>query len=264
MNIEHAFSSVGIHDFAAIPADMLPLLSGKKIPADIKSAIVSVFPYYTGAYPERNISLYAVGTDYHHVVGNMLKALCSELLKLFPDARFMPYVDSSPIDEVLAAGRAGLGDVGDNGLLITESWGQLVFIGCVLTTVEADKLKLPQKQSPALCLHCGACTSACPTGALAHDGFSRLKCRSELTQKKSPISDSEAEQIALGGFVWGCDICLLSCPYNKSPAITYIDAFKSNLLPRLTPESIVSESNRAYYWRGKELLLRNIELTTRL
>lgn len=55
-----------------------------------------------------------------------------------------------------AAARAGLGVVGDNGLLIHPLYGSYVFIGELVTD-------LPLKgvgQEPEGCLHCGRCAAA--------------------------------------------------------------------------------------------------------
>ncbi len=42
------------------------------------TVIVCLFPYYTGEFEGRNISRYAIVTDYHLVAGTMLKCSCRQ------------------------------------------------------------------------------------------------------------------------------------------------------------------------------------------
>jgi epoxyqueuosine reductase QueG len=63
---------------------------------------------------------------------------------------------------------------------------------------------------------------------------------------------------------WGCDTCQDVCPMNKNPAITPISFFHKDIISVLTSEVINSMtdeefSQRAYSWRGKNTILRNLE-----
>ena len=107
---------------------------------------------------------------------------------------------------------AGLGVLGDNGLLITPRWGSFVFIGEIITLSEAPPEPAPLK----FCAHCGRCSAACP---------SPDSCLSALTQKKGALSAGEEELIRRSGSVWGCDICQLACPCNDGAEETAIPEF---------------------------------------
>ena len=71
------------------------------------------------------------------------------------------------------------------------------------------------------------------------------------------------------GSVWGCDICQEAAPTRrraKSGSIyTKIPYFLRSLTPRLTKELVLSMSEedfvkRAYSWRGRDTILRNLEI----
>ena len=232
-----------IEYFAVVPFDkcivinepMLRRHFGETMP---KSVIVFIVPYYTGDYPERNVSLYAVSKDYHAY----FKSLYAEL-----PFNFKGYADSSPIAEVHIAAAAGLGIIGDNGLLINEKYGSFVFIGEIITDHEFDTYD--EIKPIRTCNHCGKCKSACP---------SKVQCLSAITQKRGNLTDDEITLIRNSGIAWGCDICQTVCPHNKNIPLTDIDFFYEDI------RSVVDEDceieNRAYEWRGKKCIHRNIKL----
>ena len=105
----------------------------QRIPQDAASVLVCLFPYYTGEHKERNISRYAMVTDYHMIAGEYLNRFCKALQEVFPQNQFEPFTDNSPIREVSAAFHAGLGRRGKNGLILHPKYGSYVFIGEVVT-----------------------------------------------------------------------------------------------------------------------------------
>lgn len=54
----------------------LPCRAMQRIPQGAQSVLVCLFPYYTGAHCERNISRYAMVTDYHQIAGEYLERMC--------------------------------------------------------------------------------------------------------------------------------------------------------------------------------------------
>ena len=65
--------------------------------------------------------------------------------------------------------------------------------------------------------------------------------------------------------VWGCDLCQTVCPYNKAPRVTPIAFFKEALIPHLTLDILESMndgafSERAFAWRGRKTVERNLRL----
>lgn len=190
--------------------------------------IVCVVPYYAGSAPG-NIALYARGADYHTVLGGRLRAACRELSAAFAHAAFRPFCDASPVREVVAAARAGLGRIGRHGLLITPEHGSYVFIGEIVTDLP---LLCDAPQSAAYgdgCGDCRECLRACPSGALGGDGLLRERCVSWITRMRDP--SPEQLRLARGaGYVRGCDICQLACPQNRDAAHTSEPEFCEGLI----------------------------------
>lgn len=232
----------------------------QRIPQDAASVLVCLFPYYTGEHKERNISRYAMVTDYHMIAGEYLKRFCEALQEVFPQNQFEPFTDNSPIREVSAAFHAGLGRRGKNGLILHPKYGSYVFIGEVVTDLV---LQPDQPLNPGECIGCGKCQKVCPQGALRSDGSVCLeRCRSHITQKKGELTDWEIGQIQDGGLIWGCDICNDACPMNQeAKVLTPVPEFLESAVAVLDAQ--IAErllKTRAYNYRGKKTILRNIQL----
>ena len=96
----------GICRFADLPP-LLECRAKQRLPENAQSVLVCLFPYYTGEHPERNISRYAMVTDYHLIAGKYLQRFCEALRQQFPNNRFEPFTDNSPVPEVRSALLAG-------------------------------------------------------------------------------------------------------------------------------------------------------------
>ena len=232
----------------------------QRIPQDAASVLVCLFPYYTGEHKERNISRYAMVTDYHMIAGEYLNRFCKALQEVFPQNQFEPFTDNSPIREVSAAFHAGLGRRGKNGLILHPKYGSYVFIGEVVTDLV---LQPDQPLNPGECIGCRKCQNVCPQGALQSDGSVCLeRCRSHITQKKGELTDWEIGQIQDGGLIWGCDICNDVCPMNQeAKVLTPVPDFLES--PVAVLDAQIAErllKTRAYNYRGKKTILRNIQL----
>ena len=242
--------------FDKIKDGLIECRAKNRLPENPKTVIVACFPYLLdeSAYENGNISKYAVVTDYHAVALARLKTAVEELEGLYPNEKFAFFADNSPIPEVSAACYAGLGARGENTLLITEKYGSYVFIGEIVTTAELEFSESEIKS----CIKCGKCRNFCPSGAISETGFERKLCLSEITQKKGALTPEEERLMKECGCVWGCDICQNVCPMNKNAAATQIEEFLSS------PEAIVSQGceleGRAYEWRGRKVIERNISI----
>ncbi len=229
---------------------------------EIRSAVVFLVPYYVDG-EDGNISLYARSGDYHFYCDALFGRILPEMEARF-GGRFLGFADKSPIEENIAAAGAGLGVLGDNYMLINQKYGSFVFIAEILSTIEPEALGFRGEVAQARgCLHCGACIRACP--AQSHGG----ECLSALTQKKGALTPEQEDYIREYGSVWGCDLCQTSCPMTKKAVengvCTPIDFFKENRISLLTEERLNAMSKeefrfRAFSWRGKQTLLRNLAL----
>ena len=129
-------------------------------PEKSKTVIVACFPYLLddSVYKYRNISKYAVVTDYHKVAVERLTKAADMLREVYCENEFEVFADNSPIPEVRAACAAGLGVCGLNTLLITEKYGSYVFIGEIVTDLEIGAVAAEHKS----CIGCGKCEKHCP------------------------------------------------------------------------------------------------------
>ena len=226
-----------------------------------KSVIIFLIPYYTGG--GKNISCYATSRDYHIAIKEISSRLIELLSDKFPEAHFRAYGDHSPLDERHAAIAAGLGILGESGLLINEKYGTYVFIADVVTDIEPALLGA--KTTPEelrFCHRCQACKKACPTGILRGES---AQCLSFITQKKGELSEEEAALMRKYNTAWGCDVCQSVCPYNKDAKLTPIPFFYEERIDNLSGEILSAMSKeefktRAFAWRGRKTLERNLKI----
>ena len=228
-----------------------------------KSVIIFLVPYFAGV--PKNISRYAASRDYHLYIKDVTERLAKEIKAHFPTAMAKGYGDHSPIDERSAALVAGLGILGDNGLLINEKYGSYVFIADLVTDIDPSQLCAKPPREVRFCEHCGTCKRACPTGILRGEGDD---CLSAITQKKGELSDSEAELMREYNTAWGCDICQSICPHNRTPLKTPIKFFLTDRVEELDEKTLSAMtdeqfSSRAFAWRGRKTVERNIEILSK-
>ena len=252
---QHKITRFGVCAFRRIPR-LLPCRAISRIPENAASVIICAFDYYIAGTEHRNLSRYAIVPDYHAVVGTILKNACSVLEQHFP-GRFEPFVDNSPIPEVAAAAQAGLGVLGDNGLLITPDAGSYVFLGEIVTDVE-----FPETGGEiGHCLHCGACRFHCPNRAIVENGIDRERCLSHITQKKGELTEEEKTLIRRSGCAWGCDICQDICPMNRRSFSTDLTEFSTFVVENLSLSTVNDIfPGRAFSYRKPEVIQRNLRL----
>ena len=222
------------------------------------NAIMIAAPYLV-RHEKRNISSYAASRDYHGFFKELFERIIPLLKGEYPDHKVVGFADDSPIDERSAAAMSGLGIVGDNGMLITEKYSSYVFLGEIITDLPIKSVAQEIKR----CEGCGQCKLACPMEEIG-------QCLSALTQKKGALSPEEQKVILSHECAWGCDICQEICPHTKKAisdgtAYTDVEYFKNENLPILTLAQIDSMSDsefstRAYSWRGRETIRRNLEI----
>lgn len=252
--IRRKLAERGINLTGLIPYGECRIIGRNRFDFTPETVMMLAVPYLVRDREKRNISLYAVSEDYH--------LFFRELFGFISDTadrsgfHVAGYADVSPIDEVDAAVKSGLGIKGDNGLLITEKYGSYVFIGDIFTDAPMPEKDRKKEYKIHRCPSCGRCRRAC---------VSPDSCLSMLTQKKGELSESERKLIKDSGCVWGCDMCQQACPLNDDVCETDIEFFRQGRLPyidTLTIDGMPDEdfSRRAYSWRKKKTVLRNIEI----
>jgi epoxyqueuosine reductase len=201
----------------------------------LRSVVSLGYPYAARATPEVDwrgelrgrIAAYALGRDYHDVVGRRARAVAGVIAQLRPGSITRTYVDTGPVLEREWAADARLGWFGKNTMLLNRDHGSYFFLAEIFTDAEFDGTPEPYREH---CGTCRRCLELCPTGALA-DGY---VMRSELCISYQTIENRGAIPRALrpklGNWIFGCDICNEVCPWN-GPAADSGGA--SDLTPRL-------------------------------
>ena len=155
------------------------------------------------------VASYAQYEDYHAFIKSLLRELASFVsVRVGRPDRYKICVDSAPLAEKVLAARAGLGFIGRNHLLVHPQLGPQLLLGELVTTLPLQ----PDEPSRDTCRDCNCCTKACPTGALQQDGFlDARRCISYQTQYEShDLSAPDTD-----GWLFGCDECLLACPFQR-------------------------------------------------
>lgn len=159
--------------------------------------------------------------------------------------------------------RAGLGWIGKHTNLIAPALGSFVFLGEIVTTLALP----PDAPLRKTCGTCARCVTACPTGALRGDyTIDATRCISDLTQRTDGIP--RALRVALGDWVWGCDLCQTACPPTQraravagaefapldddgaAPSLVGLLALRSGVYKRRYRATAMG-------WRGAAVLRRN-------
>lgn len=261
-HIKQIFLDENIEYAQAIPFSLLTKNPHCRRTVDFipTSVIMLAVPYFIGA-EKGNVSLYARARDYHLYFSALGERIVSELKSLL-GCNASLFADTSPIYEREAASLCGLGIIGKNGMLITEKYSSFVFLGSIFTDADIEDITDKREYKAEFCENCNACISACPFGL-------KEKCLSQITQSKGDISEDDARLMKVHETVWGCDICQLVCPHTKkliaSGITTPIDFFKENTIKDLNAESVADMDDdffkqRAFSWRGKKVLERNVKI----
>ena len=180
-----------------------------------RSVISLTYNYFPEEFQRTDsykLSKYAYGEDYHKVVKDKLRYLIACMQERIGSFHARIFTDSAPIMERSWAQRSGLGWIGKHSLLISKSKGSFFFLAEIITDLELEA------DAPFSTDHCGTCTrcvDACPTEAIIPDKtVDASKCISYFTiELKDEIPDEF--QGKLEDWMFGCDICLDVCPWNR-------------------------------------------------
>ena len=219
-------SLVGYADLSAIPSNVrnnMPygISIGISLTPDVVAALFNgpTREYYED-YKRANLSLKKLGElCANYLQENGYAAVCVAPTKDNLDTITQDFVSYDPktlstqLPHKTTATRAGLGWIGKNALLITESFGSAVRLTTVIT--DADLVVgIPKEASN--CGNCTECVDICPghapsgknwaIGLYRDSFFDASSCREtahELTQRKIGINDTI------------CGICIAVCPWTQ-------------------------------------------------
>jgi epoxyqueuosine reductase len=217
-------------------------------------SIICVGKLYNGPEPRSTeidetgrgwISRYAWGDDYHDVLRQGLQQLAA---KLGPDHEYKICVDTAPLLERSYARQAGLGWIGKNTCLINQDIGSWIFLGEIITSLDIDADAPP----PDRCGTCTRCIDACPTQAIAPDGYEidARRCIPYFTIELHGAAPLEM-RAHIGQHIFGCDICQDVCPWNSRAPIAQEPAFEPRYFaPPLDELAVMTEGEFGSKFRG--------------
>ncbi len=198
-------------------------------------SIICVGKLYNSAAPQSTeaedaergwISRYAWGEDYHGVMRRGLEQLAA---RLGPDHEHKICVDTAPLLERSYARHAGLGWIGKNTCVINQEIGSWIFLGEIVTSLEIEyDAGEPTGPPPDRCGTCTRCIDACPTQAIAPEGYEMdaRRCISYFTIELHGAAPEEM-RAGIGRHVFGCDICQDVCPWNRDAPFANEAAFEA-------------------------------------
>ena len=189
----------------------------RKLVDGARSVVSVLHNYY---YPDTDqqkkeigkISRYARGDDYHLVMKEKLWNLFNWLEEQVGSVQGRAFVDSAPVMDKAWARKSGLGWMGKHSNLISREMGSYFFIGELIVDVTLDTDDPIQDY----CGSCTRCIDACPTDAIYEPyAVDANRCISYLTIEHREDDIAPELQQRLEGWIFGCDICQLVCPWNK-------------------------------------------------
>ena len=204
------------------------------------------------------VARYAQYEDYHPFMKQLIRDLVAFIQsQIGKEFLFKICVDSVPLAERSLAQRAGLGFIGKNHMLINPELGPELFLGELITDLELDI------DEPAIggCSGCRKCIEACPTGALSGDGqFDASKCISYLTiEHKGSIGEETARSI--GDRLFGCDRCVMACPYQDKAPECKNSGFRFNPeIGRLELGEVMAMDSRAFEAKFGDSVIKRLGL----
>ena len=213
------------------------------------------------------IASYAWGVDYHRVLGLRLESFAEWILRESGGVLEQKiYVDTGALLERSHAQQAGLGFIGKNTMLIHPRRGSSFFIGEIITSLELDEYDSPARDT--MCGTCTRCLVACPTDAFpAPFVLDARRCISYHTIENKGWVDREL-RADFGNWIFGCDICMDVCPFQRfaheTDELAFLPLELERVAPKLVDMLMIDEGAfRGLFRRspveriGRERLVRN-------
>lgn len=184
-----------------------------------RSIVSAFFPYAAPPRPtcdwrrelRGRIAAYALGDDYHDVLGERLRQWIDALQSVLGSVTARSFVDTGAVFEHEWALRAGVGWTGKHTLTLSEEEGSYGFLAEILLDLDLP----PDEPVPERCGSCTRCLDVCPTQALAPGYWlDPRRCISYLTIEHRGAIPPDLRP-GLGEWLFGCDLCQMVCPWNR-------------------------------------------------
>jgi epoxyqueuosine reductase QueG len=234
------FRSNNVDEYISVPVSAIAAPPGRR-PADLFPAGRTMIIFgkvmgddlFIGSVSETAPRIAALKRDLGRIAGELARVLAASGSTAVPVTSVM--VQDGRLKGGLSlkhcAGDAGLGEIGDNGLLLSPQFGIRLGLGAVLTDREIPGSAVRSRtNTETLCTHCGLCVKACPTGALTSDGIDSFRCVNITgalpgplaslfetlmgTKALEPALTKIANRVAANSAA-RCSECLIACPLFK-------------------------------------------------
>lgn len=158
------------------------------------------------------VARFAVGRDYHRVLGNATRRLRSQIeAEGVAAGRIRIGTDAVPVLERALAVHAGIGFLAKSSMVIAPQHGPYLSLSELLLPFD-----LPfDDVATGSCGTCTRCLDACPTDAIvAPFEVDARRCLSYTTiELRGTIP--RPLRAPQGDWLFGCDVCLEVCPYTR-------------------------------------------------
>ena len=233
------FLSHAVDEFAVVPTSVIAAPLGRR-PADLFPASRTMILF--GKVMGDDLFIGSVDTTAPRIAAfkGELARIADELVRVLETSGYGAVSVTSVMvqDGKLKGGLslkhcaqdAGLGEIGDNGLLISPRFGIRLGLGAVLTDREIPAV-VPHGDPKNLCTHCGLCIKACPVNALGSGGIDSFRCRNIAgalpgpfialferlmgIQALEPVLSRIANRVATTSAA-RCSECLTACPFFRN------------------------------------------------
>ncbi|MBF0620422.1 MAG: tRNA epoxyqueuosine(34) reductase QueG [Magnetococcales bacterium] len=157
------------------------------------------------------ISAYARNRDYHDRIKKRVRRLARWIeTQTGQTIQGRIFVDTAPVLEKPLAAAAGLGWQGKNTLLVNRQYGCWLFLAELFLSITLP----PDPPTPDHCGTCTRCIDACPTKALTPYQLDASKCLAYLSIEHQGAIPEEFHK-PMKNRLYGCDDCLVACPFNR-------------------------------------------------
>ncbi len=191
-----------------------------------KTVIVLLYPYLPYEEPGEGY----LPLDAYYVYSHKSYLETKEFIETLREKGIEADAINDPVFKKLAIKSGVAAILGTNSLAYSYSNGSrfvlsVVRISYKMTDAEKEFNKVftdfaAEKAAPGKvtetinCYKCGACSRACPMGAIKYNGLTPQLCM-RTYMIKGDIPDDE-KAAAMGNKFMGCDICQRVCPMNKN------------------------------------------------